>query len=163
MSAFIVGKPHIDAMIRLGLKKPTSRLRWFAVDPSDEGWTYEEHIRELSAETADTVGQMLTCENVLSVRHRYPAVDTGGTAPDPLDAYWKYPYTYSALQTGRIPTAVEGLKLLDCYEYQTCERDAWNDSEARRFCEALRSRLIESVVGYDEAPWGWTGEPLVRA
>jgi hypothetical protein len=56
--------------------------------------------------------------------------------------------------TFRLPRpAVAVLKLIDCYEYQSCERPDWHESEAYAYCDALRRRLIAQLPGYDAAPW----------
>ena len=45
-------------------------------------------------------------------------------------------------------------KLLDCYEYQACEADTWEDSTAKKICEALRDAYCGRVAGYEDAKWG---------
>jgi hypothetical protein len=42
---------------------------------------------------------------------------------------------------------------LDCYEYQSCEHDGWDDSATKRFCNSLRHSLTASLPGYNAAPW----------
>src|SRR4051812_22662841 len=57
----------------------------------------------------------------------------------------------------RVPfpvTAVEGLKLVGCYRYQTAGDD-WAGSAPAAFCQWLQNALINRVPGYHEAPWGW--------
>lgn len=48
-------------------------------------------------------------------------------------------------------------------EYQSCEHPGWRESEAARFCDALRSHLIARLPGMDEAPWEWTAEKVAQA
>lgn len=139
MSAFVVSKEHIDAVVRLGLEGPEGvpvqpgsvrSVRWYTTDPRSVVWTggdpttyfrqLETISRELRHETADETGQMLIEACVRSVRHRYP--DDPDDLPGPIDAYYRDPtgYTYrphfapgSPYRVAvRTPTAVEGLKLL---------------------------------------------------
>ena len=49
---------------------------------------------------------------------------------------------------------VRVLKLIDCYEYQSCEHPEWASSEAHSFCNSLRGAMIHMLPGYDDAPWG---------
>ena len=147
MSAFIVSKEHIDAMVHAGLKYGRRyTLRWrVGADPEWAG-DYEAYsvavqtqTRELTRETADRVGAMLWNENMRSVDHRYEQANDREV----------YRFTeYDKMQP------VMALKLIDCYEYQSCEHDEWESSEAHAFCQALRKTLIHSLPGYDDAPWG---------
>ncbi len=173
MSAFIVSRHHIDALVAVALFGPTGvpisphtawhPVSWFDTEPPPgAGMTWcQEHRHTAELQDAHRIGEMLVLENVRSVNHRYP--DTG-TLPGPNDelAEWATAYDtpLTALRRGRRPTAVEALKLVDCYEYQSCEHDGWRTSQARRFCDALRSRVVGFLPGYDEAPWEWT-QPLL--
>jgi len=49
---------------------------------------------------------------------------------------------------------VQTLKAIACFDYQACETDDWQQSEAFAFCEALRDRAINKLPGYSEAKWG---------
>lgn len=181
MSAFVVSKEHIDAMLAAGLRHkpyPTSELSWFATDPHGGDWEYGRDIRRLDHTTADAVGQMLWSENVASVEHRYSppgreqiygegfesAPDFAlpgtyreevipGTEGETIELpEWITEYRFP-LTRARCPEVVEALKLIECLEYQSCEHDGWNDSEARRFCDALRGQLISALPGYADAEW----------
>ncbi len=159
MSAFIVSKEHIDYLVTAGLALPKRRsysdtLTWTVPHeqkPTDyergEAWgmtalqTYRDHMQELTAETANEIGRMLIRENHLSVCHRYdesPKIDTGG------------PFEF---ERARHTDAVQVLKAISCYEYQSCEHPEWKKSEAYRFCETLRDVAINALPGYEEADW----------
>lgn len=49
-------------------------------------------------------------------------------------------------------TAAGALKLLDCLEYQSCERPDWVGSDGYYLLRGLRSALIRALPGYDAAP-----------
>ena len=153
MSAFIVSKAHIDALVQAGLTSGYgSTLRW----------RHEGHERKLSPDTADVVGAMLWAENVRSVEHRYEHVAAGelpGTyvteAPvegvEPVELpEWIQSYQFARV---RRLEPVEILKAIDCYEYQSCEHEEWDESEAHTFCNELRMVTIGRLPGYDEAKW----------
>lgn len=166
MSAYIVNRDHIDAMVTLALYGTrTGPITWFAGDPEAIEWPGTDRAHEYFAavdairrtirpgdlDRAHEVGRMLALENAASVLYRYPNHDNGDYVPA-----WTTYGTYEWSPLTPCPSPVEGLKLLDCYEYQSCEHPAWSDSEARRFCESLRRALIASLPGYGEAPWEWT-------
>lgn len=134
MSAFLVDPEHINVLIQAGLtrKYPGIGLSWHHL-----GESYA-----LEYNTADRVGQMLLDANAASVNHRY-------------DEDEMYIYSYTQPQhTNWSP--VEVLKAIHCYQYQACEPDDWNTSEANAFCDALTHYVINKMPGYDQAPWAIT-------
>jgi len=164
MSAYVNSKEHIDALLRVGLEGPTERdMRpdhaWHTL-----AWYIGSERHELRPDTADSIGAMLTVENVRSVQYRYPE-DSFDTLPGPINNGWaatamlgryEYPAAYGrgpiAIAAGpRRLTAVEALKAIDGYEYQSCEHPGWKTSEAAAYCDTLRGRLISCLPGYDEA------------
>jgi hypothetical protein len=176
MSAWMVNKEHIDALVHCALWGPRDPerpdgarggwrygggLRWWTVDPVVlQQLPYEARPaarREANLSTADAVGAMLVAENLASIHHRYPDTCEGGVVPGPHDAYWTRAYLFA--QARPVPTAVEALKLIDCYAYQSCEHPGWPASEAYSFCDALRHALVGVLDGYSAAPWGWPPEP----
>ncbi len=100
------------------------------------------------------LGDMLVKENLSSIHSRYPdtLTDPAGT-PGPIKQYWLQPYEFRTPK--RKMSVVEALKALDCYEYQSCEHEEWEKSEARQFCDTLRHSLIGCLDGYNQAPWEW--------
>ncbi len=91
MSAYVVRRSHIDALVRTAIDGPAA----VEGSPPREGsgrwhrWTvYHDHDHdhgyEVSWQTADNIGRMLWTENVASVAYRYPA-DEPTNRPGPLD------------------------------------------------------------------------------
>ena len=147
-----VDKAHIDVLVTAGISH-RDPLAWYLKNPRGLNLEQIAGIRhELRPDTADAVGQMLLDENVNSVRHRYPG--SGDNLPGRTDREYLTPFVHDIWQT--VPSVVQVLKLLDCYEYQSCEHPEWDDSEARAFCQALRSQQIGRLPGYEEARWCWT-------
>lgn len=112
MSAWIVSKKHIDALV--------------------------EHARQVSTQNPNEIGQMLWEQNHRSVNHRYGEKTTTPTYVfEPCDA---------AL------TVIDKLKLIDCYEHQSCEIKF--KPEVSDYCNRLRRHLITQLDGYKESAWG---------
>lgn len=158
MSAWIVSTRHIDALVQAASRPGRYGLGplQFAYAPNAP----EDHEQLTTRCTnADEIGRMLLIENVASVAYRYPD-DTcdelpGPTAKTPPNEYhYRHPGEFSA---------VEILKAIDCYEYQSCEHPAWRYSQAYAFCAALRDRVIRQLPGYDDAPWGIDGYETISA
>ena len=127
MSAYIVEESHIRFLVQSALTLSHNGMRFGS--------------RRVTDETADAVGQMLWDENAKSVNARYPRdSQTVGT----------YTHHYCNLPV----RSVEVLKALDCYEYQSCEHDGWESSDAHAFCKALRATATAFLPGYNDAPWG---------
>ena len=149
MSAFVVSKSHINAIIMAGMAVRYKPLSWYHGD--------ERFV--LTDETADRVGQMLLDECVRSVSYRYD--DTGiASLPGRTNAEWLMPF--QCHPTCNNPTPLQALKLIGCYEYQSCEHPEWETSEARSFCEALRTHTICRLPGYEEALWTWEDKEYYR-
>ena len=98
MSAFIVNKSHINAMIESGLSVRYRPLYWY-----HDGQSYV-----LNDDTANQVGQMLLDECVRSVCHRYQDSDMTNQ-PGPTNAEWLIPFEYH-FTGGRRPKAIEAIK-----------------------------------------------------
>lgn len=153
MSAFIVEKVHIDALVHAGilaghparggytLTWRTEHIDW-AGDHAAYLTAVKEATRECTRLTASRVGAMLWNENKKSVDHRYN------------EANDRELYTFTA---SKVTNPVAVLKALSCYEYQSCEHPEWESSEAKAFCSALRASLITRLPGYEAAAWEITG------
>lgn len=163
MSAFIVSREHIDALVSVAISGPRECEHWhrpfsFYAHDGETLADWQEALRVVDFTTADEIGRTVWNENAVSVRTRYPDLYSGGEYPGAdadFDASTPHEYTFSNVAPMHRPSAVEALKLIDCYEYQSCEHPGWRESAARRFCDALRGALITALPGYAEAPWEW--------
>ena len=138
MSCYVMSKPEIDAMVRLG---NDNRVYW-----------YGKAGAQTASDNPDTIGEMLVTENVKSVMHRYnsPIHDL----PGPNVPYWLDDYTFHDDPWAPHMTPIQGIKLAHCYQYQACEHPEWEKSDAKVFSDALIHHLIRMVDGYEEATWG---------
>lgn len=151
MSAFIVSKAHIDALVTAGYDQRREGMSFRRLDGSNGRIP-------LDATNVDTLGQMLTDAIVASVSYRYPD-DMPDELPGPTDHWWLEAYELPTnliapiRMGGPPPTTIEVLKLISCYEYQACERPDWEESAARDYCDYLRRVLVTRLPGYAEAAW----------
>jgi hypothetical protein len=154
MSAFVVSRAHIDALVSLAIEGPEGRgpaypgdatsrgLSWYLRDPEEisaeagggeEGWAAIARARrEARLETADGIGRMLAVENAASVLFRYPEHDNSRHVPA-----WTTDESYTHTRWATRPTAVEGLSIIACFEYQAASTRA--GGRARRMPSARRS------------------------
>ena len=119
MSAFMLSKTHIDALVTY----------------ATGGGPYR-----VSGEDPQKLGKMLWEQNHRSVNWRYR-----DNAPVP-------PYRYSPYIKPLQAVAV--LKMCDCYDYQSCETDDYEKTDAARLIDAIRGKAVRSLPGYESAPWG---------
>lgn len=148
MSAFVVSRTHLDALL-------SAADLWDVQLPIT---VPGEIIRNL---TADETGNLLMAVNVAAVNHRYRENDT----PDP--------YTFDRLGIAIQPGAI--LKAIDCYRYQACEHPQWrsdrdtmglpageqSDPDVKRvqdWLEDLERAAIQRSPGYQDAPWEITDD-----
>jgi hypothetical protein len=156
MSAFMVGKPHIDAICEVALWGPSANGPLY---PGHATWFKPRFgfgsERRLEFADLDELGAHLIEENLKSIHARYPdTVDNPESTPGPIARYWEHAYTFEYCAVR--PNPVQALKLIDCYEYQSCEHEEWETSEVRAFCQRLRRSVIQTLPGYHDAPWEWT-------
>lgn len=136
MSAFLCSDRHVHELVRAGLFGPSNyagKLSWYWGNPSRR--------TELDSANADGVATMLRDENVRSLTARYPD-DEHECAIGSVPLF--RPFALSPVQV---------LKAIHCYEYQTCETDDWDTTEAHAFCRALERRTMAALRGYDAAEW----------
>jgi len=128
MSAFLVSSNHIDVLVHA---RRVLRHKTFG---------------RIGGDTTDTeLGQMLWRENMLSLAARVPTDAS-------VDEVALATYSATAYPPGRF-SIVELLKAIHCYEYQSCEHDGWDTSEARAYCRAVERELLGLLPGYESAPW----------
>lgn len=153
MSAFIVSKTHIDAIIAVAQNGPSDSGPKY---PGD-GW-FAPYWRGAEGDTlsprtdTDQVGTLLWLACQQSVAYRYPN-DAEGEWPGPNGLRLSDILTYTFDRPAKRLTIIQALKAIDAYCYQSCEHPEWSVSPAREFCEQLRSSLIARLPGYDDAAW----------
>ena len=89
----------------------------------------------------EEVGQILVDENYRSVNFRY-------------EERGDEPHVYKHSHLSQEMTAVQIIKLCNCYRYQVCEPDDYKETEAWAIVSSLRDRAIITLPGYDAAEWG---------
>lgn len=145
MSAWVVSKAHIDALVATLVFGPSDAKSWYGL------WS-KELKRPYNAEDADELGRELWLTCFESVQHRYPddsPSELPGHGYDPSDAEtYRFP-----VMTAKIP-CVSALKQCHCLSYQSCEHPGWAESKAKRLLDDLADTLAHHVPGYDDAPWG---------
>jgi hypothetical protein len=157
MSAYMLDKAHIDALVATALDGPTDipvqSGQWNCYTPR-----FGEDCRKLqyNDNSADVLGELLVKENLSSILSRYPdCAEDPSNLPGPADSYWSAPYHFP-IGTKRL-TIVQALKAIDCYEYQSCEHPEWENSFAHKFCEQFKGSLITFLPGYEKAAWSIEG------
>ena len=134
MSAFMVSPAHLSALAAAALACRAG---------SGIGFAYYHGIqrRELGPGDEDKLVGLLYAENRRSVMRRYYGEQIEEKPPRFVRPRQELP-----------PVVI--LKLIDCFDYQACETDDYEESDAAAFCRALRLRVIHELPGYDAAPWG---------
>jgi hypothetical protein len=133
MSAWIVSKNHIDALVT------------WAIDNNlivkHNGWSYR------ISDNPDRVGLELWAENHRSVNYRY---DEETAVPD---------YVFKENKQDGLVI----FKNIQCYDYQTCECDNYRETFSSAFVNATLEILsglgytydkVRDLKEYDAAPWG---------
>ena len=136
MSAHIMGDAHIHAILTFMHSRELHGChRW-------------ENVQD---ELTDA-GRTLLAANYVSYNVRYPL-----EADPKADAEMVAGYRW--LQT-RMLSPVEMLKAVQYYEYQACEPDNWEQTEAHKLVVRMRERAICVLPGWEAAPWGFKSESV---
>jgi hypothetical protein len=137
MSAWIVSKPHIDALVQEMIARDLIRL-----------------------DQADATGRELWEECRRSVAYRYPN-DTGDNdrpGPVGLTDERMAQYEFEGVEAPLHPEAIA--YACNCYEYQSCEHPGWEGSRANALTSDLHMACcltlgVDNVrPPYERWPWG---------
>ena len=103
--------------------------------------------------------ETLMRENIRSVADRYPDCTDGdypgasGTQQELVDEAKRLVNDAAFCAEAAAKSPVEILKLAQSLEYQSCECDDWDTTEAKKLIDSVVSGAIARLPGYDEADW----------
>ena len=148
MSAYIVDKEHVQYLVDAAMQSASGgAFRWY------HGGEWRE-LQKGDKERAAEVANMLWCENIKSVSHRYP-YESSATLPGTRQGAGEVVTEddfHGIRWLNFVPVQVA--KACDCYAYQSCEHDEWETSEAKAFTDSLKESQWRRLPGYDAAEWG---------
>jgi hypothetical protein len=146
MSAFVVSREHIDAIVATALYGVGQHSSLGTKGPG------AMELRYYGFNGPTQLGQALERENYASVNYRYrEQEEPRGPYEWPMDAHGTpadVPYRV------KLPTVAEAFRLVRCYVYQACEHPTWDESSVRRFCDDLSIRLAMEMAK-DCKVWSW--------
>lgn len=150
MSCHMVEAEHVHVLIwaaihAAGPRESVMQL-WTMEEPTDTNAVHASrpyNVRVLRPGSETPVGQMLVDANAESVR---------GRQGDAALADVGFVYEYRTPRD-RNWSPVEVLSALNGYEYQACESEDWQGSEAKYFCDQLRRRVEARLPGASNGPW----------
>lgn len=150
MSAYVVDREHIVYLVEAALSHALAEC-----DGGSISWLGPcgRRVARCTASAAEraAIGNMLWKENERSVRARYPdAAELPGPIGDNVLALTERDFARGWSKYD----PVQVLQSIACYEYQTCETEDHEQTEAWSFCQSLRRKAIHALPGYDEAVWG---------
>jgi hypothetical protein len=151
MSAHFVGIDCIDALLTHATIKRTDNV-WIPPSISAGKSRSGQYIASGQADQLTEVGKLLLRENMRSLFSKYGdrALEVG-IGSNEIGRY-RFNSIGSITVYGK---PVEGLKLCDYYDYQSRETRDYQDSEACRWINWLRTSLVTRLPGWADAPWGY--------
>ena len=96
---------------------------------------------------AKDFAKILFAENIKSLEYRYP-----NSGPEYESN--RFYFDKQALSGLLVLGALELIKGIHCYRYQSCEHKEWDESEAKKLVDRLESFYIGKLPGYGELTWG---------
>lgn len=92
--------------------------------------------------TPKNIGLLLHSENVKSYNARY----------EDDQQFYTYHHKSDIRAYDYVPV-VQVLKAAQCLAYQSCEHDGWQSSKAKRILDAIESKAIYQLPGYEDSDW----------
>ena len=155
MSAFMCSDDHIR-VLAIAATYGTGRE---AVYTARRDAQQIEEVRRYKPQSADArpvrlAARTLVLANAAALRDRYgsahdrfgDAVDETGAGPEIAEA------DVARLAPHLTPACIA--KLVACYQYQACDWEGFQGSDAERLTWNALERAMRCLPGYDAAPWG---------
>jgi hypothetical protein len=145
MSAYIVSKAHIDAIVTfaVGGKRRVGTVKRITEDAGQAKYVSSSDY------TPSQIGAALWAENHASVDYRYKEI-----TPAPDYAFCPKCHGGTCTKPTRLLTPLDTIKLCQSLKYQSCEHPGWEASFAHNFLDRVISAAIGALPGYDNAFWG---------
>jgi hypothetical protein len=141
MSAYLIDQGVVDGLVKTAVGY--GGTVGFA-------YPFAGQTQYLNAANANRLVILMLCENYQSVSYRYrgePLEDLPGPSDTKFLAQ-ALAGTYQMVDLlSRDLDPIDVVAGLDCYDYQSCEHDAWDTSESKAFCDTLRAWTISHLLG----------------
>lgn len=122
MSAFIVNDYHVNALVSYGV---ANRAQYWS--DKNRQWVY------FNDETAPALASRIYRANVCSVNRRYGERTRAAG------------FKFQPVSIGHL-SAADIIRACDCLDYQSCETDSWDRSEAKKTLWAIREKAIQALA-----------------
>lgn len=157
MSAYMVDRGHIRYLVHAAVSLRSHRDSPFSYYHDGRRRVLLKHdsMADGGGVTPSELGQILWSENRRSIEARYPDCKDSNDLPGEIGEDWKYshrPVNTSLAVFRTEPTQV--FMSCSCFEYQACETEDWEDSEAHTILDAIRSAAWCMLPGYEKCTWG---------
>jgi hypothetical protein len=144
MSAFICSDKHIAVIVEAYAHHINDQI---SIDK-------KTLVRLDTREGKQHLGNLLKNENIRSVNYRYGERTK-------LNTYSHGDGSLTDIYGTRFANAVEACKLIDSLSYQSCERDDWEFSKAKRILDRMYAEFGSKIIrethetkkAYDIANW----------
>ena len=116
-------------------------------------WAQRNHSRPYDY-TRGEIARVLAEANIASVEYRYPdLVGSSVKAFLSMDSNEEYIEECQREFAGPLPTATGVIKLINSLDYQSCEREDWEESQAYQYLNRIRTLATYNLPGYNDQPW----------
>ena len=104
--------------------------------------------------TREEIAKVLAEANISSVEYRYKDLSgTSARAFTGCESNEAYVKECQEEFPGPLPTATGVIKLINSLDYQSCEREDWEESLAYQYLNRMRTLATYSLPGYNDQPW----------
>ena len=149
MSCYIVENEHVKQLAGYLCNQDYPTIERLAINFA-KGFERDLKTRMVESDKLAThFANALLAENYKSVAYRYDKQEN--YPPEEFDSVTVT--LGEVLRANQIP-AINILTAVECLEYQSCECPNWDDTYAKRICDAIRSLAIRRLPGKSTTNWG---------
>ena len=142
MSAYLVEDEHVKQLAAFACNGDQSDLQHLARWHGGDAFSHAGHIQ--ANEFATYLANVLLAENYRSLAAKYDDDDK----PHAVIVT-----TGEVMRMATVP-AVKIFLPLQCFEYQACESEDWEQTDAYKLCDAIRRIAMKRLPEYGDGNWG---------
>ena len=163
MSASVVSPEHIKELVTHAVGKRNGSMR---VDPRYLKYHISETLGEQLQEAhtdkdiATIYAGVLYSENLRSVAYKYDGCKTIQELPGLIEKPEYIEITTSDLVYRKVRNPVHIIKMCHCLDYQSCETDNWEQTDAYQILQSIIDSATRELPGYEDAPWEYSIEKV---
>jgi hypothetical protein len=141
MSIYVLSDNHINALLTYAIAHRIS------LPVRDADGSIRTALDLSKSADQQKAADILHTQNVRSVCFNYPEDNADEYGLITFKRYW-----HNGI-AGQCISGVQVIKACECYDYQSCETDDYEQTTAKLIIASISRHAISELPGYEEAEW----------